>query len=800
MGESEGFDLRGLTDEQVTRRTAEGLVNRAPERTSRSIAEIARAHVFTRFNGLLGVIAVAVLATGRWQDALFVGVLLVNAVVGASQEVRAKRTLDAMAVLHAPRARVRRGGSDVDIDVHAVVRDDVVLVTAGDQIVVDGVVGESEELEVDESLLTGEADPIVKQVGDPVLSGSFVVAGSGVVVATAVGAASYAHGLAAEARRFALTRSELREGTDRLLRWISWIVLTLGPLLVVSELRSADRWQDAVTGAAAGVVGMVPEGLVLLTTLAFLVAVASLARRQVLGQELAAVEGLARVDVVCLDKTGTLTEGSIAVADVWCADGVGAQRVAAALGALAAAPAPNATAAAIARVYAPADDWELASTVPFSSARKWSAAHITGRGWWVLGAPDVVLQALATDHAVRSEAARIAAQGRRVVALAHVAGEDRASLADAALPADLSPMALVVLDEQIRTDAADTLAYLVGQGVALKVISGDHPLTVAEVARRVGVAGLDEPGAVVDARTLLEVDDTTLRRSVEQATVFGRVAPHQKQAMVRALQAQGHVVAMTGDGVNDALALKDADLGVAMGSGAAATRAVAQLVLLDGRFSHLPEVLAEGRRVIANVERVATLFVVKNVMSALLSIATIISASSYPMLPRHLSLLSTLTIGIPAFLLALAPNSRRYVPGFLSRVMRSAVPWGVTMALGALVAFAVIRSTGVTGDELRAATLHATMMAGLVVLAMVARPWRPWKLALVAGAGVAHVAMTAVPATRDLFALSTPGAALAWALAVGACASVPVVALGLRSGAVEHEAPARRSVAHRHRS
>lgn len=768
----------GLTAAEVADRVERGLVNRAPQHTSRSLGDIVRAHVFTRFNALLGAVAVAVLATGRWQDALFVSILVVNAVVGASQEIRAKRTLDALAVLHAPRAVVRRDGVEVAVDVTDVVRDDVVIVAAGDQVVVDGEVVVSDELEVDESLLTGEADPVVKHSGDTVLSGSFVVAGRGVVVATAVGASSYAHTLAVEARRFALTRSELRDGTDRLLRWISWIVVILGPLLVLSELRSADTWQEAVTGAAAGVVGMVPEGLVLLTTLAFLVAVLTLVRRQVLVQELAAVEGLARVDVVCLDKTGTLTEGSIAVGDIRPLAGTDPELVRAALGALAATPSPNATSQAIGEVCPAPEGWVEMGTVPFSSARKWSAAQYDGRGWWVLGAPEVVLGRVDPQSPARSEASAIAAQGRRVVALAHVAPGEAAPDTVGELPEALTPMALVVLDEQIRPDAADTLAYLVDQGVALKVISGDHPLTVAEVARRVGVTGLDEPGSVVDARTLLEADEDTLRSAVAQATVFGRVAPHQKQAMVRALQADGHVVAMTGDGVNDALALKDADLGVAMGSGAAATRAVAQLVLLDGRFAHLPEVLAEGRRVIANVERVATLFVVKNVMSALLSIVTIISASSYPMLPRHLSLLSTLTIGIPAFLLALAPNTRRYVPGFLQRVVRTAVPWGVLMALGALAAFAVVRSSGVEGDELRAATLHATMLAGLVVLAMVARPWRPWKIALVVAAGGVHALLSLVPFTRDTFALGTPAVALAWAVAVGVGAGALVVVAG----------------------
>lgn len=774
-----GASNTGLTSAEVAERVAQGLVNQAPERTSRTLSDILKAHVLTRFNGLLGVVAVAVFATGRWQDALFVGILVVNSVVGATQEIRAKRILDALAVLHAPRARVRRNATEIDIDRGDVVCDDVVVVAAGDQIVVDAKVLTSHELEVDESLLTGEADPIVKKPGERVLSGSFVVAGRGDLVATAVGEASYAHTLAVEARRFTLTRSELREGTDRLLRWISWIVLVLGPLLVISELRTAETWRDAVTGAAAGVVGMVPEGLVLLTTLAFLVAVLTLVRRQVLVQELAAVEGLARVDVVCLDKTGTLTQGSIVVGDIRPAPNMSTDLVHEALGALAASPSPNGTAQAIAVACPPPPGWTPVSEVAFSSARKWSSVTFQDQGTWVLGAPDMVLAHLAEDDPSRHEAMSLAAQGRRVVALA-CGTRSASSDGEPALPDDVQFAALVVLDEQIRSDAAETLAYLVEQGITLKVISGDHPLTVAAVASRVGVRGLDEPGAVVDARTLLDADDVILRHAVAHATVFGRVAPHQKQAMVKALQANGHVVAMTGDGVNDALALKDADLGVAMGSGAPATRAVAQLVLLDGRFSQLPVVLAEGRRVIANVERVATLFLVKNVMSAVLSIVAIVSASSYPMLPRHLSLLSALTIGIPAFFLALAPNQRRYVPGFLTRVIRNAVPWGVIMALCALGAFVVVRGQGVEGDELRAATLHATMLTSFTVLAMVARPWRPWKLGLVATAAVVHVLLSVVPYSRDVFALATPPDALVGGLAVAVVASVAVVAWGWR--------------------
>lgn len=764
--------LRGLDTAAVEERRRAGLVNRVDERTSRRVGEIVRAHVVTRFNALLGAVAVAVLVTGRWQDALFVIVLVVNAAVGILQEWRAKRTLDALAIVHAPRATVIRDGLETVIDPGDIVSDDLVVLASGDQVVVDARVIESRDVELDESLLTGEADPVAKVPGDEVMSGSLVVAGGAVVQATAVGAQAYAHRLAVEARKFSLTSSELRAGTDQILKGISWVVVVLGPLLVIAEWGRAESWQDAVTSAASGVVGMVPEGLVLLTTLAFVVAVVGLARRDVLVQELAAVEGLARVDVVCLDKTGTLTQGTVSVGALEIAGHQDPDELGRALGAIAHGPDPNATTRALADAYGPPIDegpgsWNRVAEIPFSSARKWSAVTLAGHGSWYLGAPDVLEPHAADPSGLVMRARHLASEGRRVVAVAHRMDsvDDRGDDDPARALAGITLVGLVVLDEQIREDAAETLSYLRSQGVSLKVISGDHPLTVTAVARRVGLEGLEETGAIVDARGLPN-DPEALATILDAAVVLGRVAPHQKQAMVAALQSRGHVVAMTGDGVNDALALKSADLAIAMGSGAPASRAVAQLVLLDGRFSHLPRVLGEGRRVIANVERVATLFVMKNVMSALLSLVTILGVVTYPFLPRHMSLLSTVTIGIPAFVLALAPNAQLYRPGFVRRVLKRAIPFGVVMAASSLVAFAIAQGSTDTVDEARAATLVTATVVGLGILVSIARPLRWWKVVLIASMFALLALAIALPFSRDLFAVSMPISSAAQAFVV----------------------------------
>jgi cation-transporting ATPase E len=763
----------GLSAAEVASRIQRGLVNDTGERTSRSFTEIVRANVFTRFNALLGAMFVIILIVGHVQDALFGVVLVTNALIGIVQEVRAKRTLDRLAVLSAPKARVVRDGEIIEIPVEQVVLDDLLELRTGDQVPADGIVRTSQGLELDESLLTGESDPVPKQPGDEALSGSFVVAGAGRMQATRIGGEAYARRLADEARRFTLVRSELMDAINTILKWVMWAIVPTAAVLALSQFRATSGWRPALSGTVAGVVGMVPEGLVLLTSIAFAVAAVTLARQRVLVQELPAVEGLARVDVVCLDKTGTLTEGDVEFDTV---EPLSDIDPAPALGALADDPNRNSTLKAIGAAFPP-PRWVRTAAIPFSSSRKWSAASFEGQGSWVIGAPEMVLADVPPTDPVRARADELAASGRRVLLLAH----SDAPLTGETLPEPLTPVCLVLLEEKIRPDARDTLRYFAEQGVALKVISGDNPRTVGAVAQRVGLPGAAEP---FDARQLPE-DLDQLADVLESHSVFGRVTPHQKRSMVAALQSRGHVVAMTGDGVNDALALKDADIGIAMGSGAAATRSVAQLVLLDSQFSTMPGVVAEGRRVIANVERVANLFITKTVYAMLLALAIGIARWPYPFLPRHLTVVSSLTIGIPAFFLSLAPNSRRYIPGFIRRVLRFTVPAGSLGAAATFLAYWLARANGVNLVEARTIATTVLMVYGLWVLLVLARPLNWWRALLVAAMAAAFVGVLAVPGLRDFYELPLPGSdVIVEGLAIAVAAIVALEILLRGTGAV----------------
>ncbi len=759
----------GLTSEQARDRLARGLGNDSGQRSSRSLSEILRANIFTRFNAILATMLVIILVVGQIQDATFGLILIFNSLIGITQEVRAKRTLDRLAVLNAPLARVKRDNETQDIAVEDVVLDDLLELRTGDQISADAVVRSVAGLEVDESLLTGESDPVAKAPGDTVMSGSFVNAGAGIAQATGVGANSYASRLAVEARRFKLVQSEIVSSINRLLRWIQFLLIPISALLLWRQLAS-NSLDEALVGVVAGVIGMVPEGLVLLTSLAFGIATVTLARKKVLVQELPAVEVLARVDTVCFDKTGTLTEGEITFSSIETLSDLSDAAIRTALAALADDVNANATFKAISAAC-PTPDWVRSSTIAFSSDRKWSAAEFVDHGSWVFGAPEMVITDTTND--ARKKADVLAARGDRVLLLA--SSTSALDSTDAAqLPADLIPVALVVFVEKIRSDAAETLKYFSDQGVDLKVISGDNPRTVAAVARRVGFSDVTD---AFDARNLPE-DESAIANVLDKYSVFGRVTPHQKRAMVAALQSRGHVVAMTGDGVNDALALKDADLGVAMGSGAAATRAVAQLVLLDSKFSTLPGVMAEGRRVIANIERAANLFVTKTVYAVFIALVVVLTAWRYPFLPRHLTIISTFTIGIPGFFLALGPNTRRYIPGLLDRVMRFCIPAGVVAGAAALTTYAMAYyEESLSLKESRTAAALVLVMIGLWVLVILTRPLNLWKGALVGSmaGGVAIVVL--VPPLSDFYALEPPGwrmMGIGVLIAVGAIGAIEI--------------------------
>ncbi|MFN8038503.1 MAG: HAD-IC family P-type ATPase [Acidimicrobiales bacterium] len=766
----------GLSAAEVEARRAAGRTNDVPSPTSRTYGAIIRANVFTRFNALLGALLVAILAVKEYRDALFGIVLVLNAAIGIVQEVRAKRTLDRLTLLSAPRSRVRRDGATIEVPTNELVADDVVELGLGDQITVDGEILEGVGLEIDESLLTGEADPIVKGPGDEVLSGSFVVAGRGVFRATKVGTESYAFRIREDATRFTVVKSELRDGINSILKLVTWLIVPTGALLIWAQARNHDSLTEAVQGSVAGMVAMVPEGLVLLTSMALAIGVLRLGKKNVLVQELAAIEGLARVDVLCVDKTGTLTEGRLVCNTVEHL-GEGGEAPSHVLAAMARADEdPNASMAAIAAEYTHDPGWTPTGSVAFSSARKWSAAAFDGHGDWLLGAPDILVTNAGADAAgeVDERVRHYAERGRRVLLLARAPG----GLTGEQLPAAIEPAALVVLEEKIRDDAPDTVAYFKEQGVIVKVISGDNPVTVGAVAERCGINGADHP---MDARTL-PTDLDELAEVLEHTSVFGRVTPQQKREMVHALQSKGHEVAMTGDGVNDTLALKDAEIGVAMGAGSAAARSVARFVLLDNSFAVFPSVVAEGRRVIANVERVANLFLTKTTYAFLLALAVGVAGVAFPFYPRHLTIISSLTIGIPAFFLALAPNNRRARSGFLTRVLRFAVPAGIVAAVATFSAYMVTKAQ-VGDDQLRVAQTAATIVLFIVamwILSILARPLVAWRLGLLVAMVVAFVGILAIPALRSYFAIELPDGVIDLAIIGIAAIACAVLEVGWR--------------------
>ncbi len=734
----------GLTAAQVASRIADGRVNIVDNRNARSLGSIIRTNTFTYFNALIGGLWVLMLLCAPLIDSLFGIVIVVNTAIGIIQEYRAAQTLAKLSLVGQAQALVRRDGVEAEIPPDQIVQDDVIIVRTGDQMLVDAQVLQTHGLELDESLLTGEADPVPMAVGSQALSGSFAVAGSGVVQATKVGADSYASIIAAEATKFSVTDSELRNSIQRFIQLVSWALIPIGIALFVSQYRANDgRIRDAVAGTVPGIITMVPEGLVLLTSVAMAVATIRLAERNVLVQDMPAVEVLARVDVVCVDKTGTLTQPGMAVQQLVTLDST--QPVEDVLGALGASePEPNPTLKAVINKWPAPAGWTVESAIPFSSARKWSGATFVDHGSWVLGAPEMLLD---DANPVRHTADELAAGGARVVVLGSIA---TANLKVDATIEGVTPYALVVIDQTLRPDAADTVTYFLDQGVKIKVISGDNAVTVGAIAAQAGIPGADQP---YDAREL-PTDMNELADVLEANAVFGRVTPAQKRAMVGALQSRGHTVAMTGDGVNDVLALKDADLGIAMGSGAGATRSVAQLVLLDDRFAVMPSVVAEGRRVLGNIERVSDLFLTKSFYATAVSIATVIFVLPFPFLNRHLTVVTALTIGTPAFFLALMPNTQLFRKGFFSRVLRFAIPAGLTCAVAAYATYGyVLHFIGDVAEARNAAVITLFTVAWWV-LVQVARPLDPIRWAIVLAMLIGFLGVLFIPWLSNLFALS----------------------------------------------
>ncbi len=717
-------DFIGLSDKEVTERITEGKVNYIPKAPSRTLWQIIRANLFTSFNTINFILAIIVIIAGSPKNSIFAGVILVNTLIGIAQELRAKKTLEKLSVINEAYANVLRNGEVKKIPLEKIVLDDILYLDTGAQILADCEVISSVELEVDESMLTGESDSIIKYSDDKLFSGSFVVAGEAYAKVTSVGKETYASRLAEEAKKFKLINSELQNAINKIFRVIIWIIIPLSILLTVTQLMINNvTWQQASIGTVAGIIGMIPEGLVLLTSATFIVAIVKLAKYDTLVQELCSTEVLARVDVLCLDKTGTLTEGNLKLVDIKNISNIKSEDIDTVLAALIHnLPSNNATQKAILERYKEFNNnLECTNKIVFSSKRKWGGATFKDLGTWVMGAPEIILNKEYSD--IKSLVDEEAAKGRRVLLLAKV----KNNKLNHKLSGEIEATALILIEDIIREQAPDVLDYFNKQDVEVKIISGDNPLTVSTVAKKAGVNGWEN---AIDARNLPE-NEEKFNEMIKNNTVFGRVTPHQKKRIVKSLQTLGHTVAMTGDGVNDVLALKESDCGIAMANGSDATKAVAQLVLLKSDFSALPKVVEEGRKQINNLERVAELFLSKTVYSIILALVFSLLFLPFPVLPIQMSLVGSCAIGIPAFFLALLPNEGGVKKGFLHRILTVSIPNGIFLALFTTLTFIISLYVGTSIEYSR--TLALLMFAGvsMIILLKVSRPLTTFKFCLV---------------------------------------------------------------------
>lgn len=762
----------GLSSAQAQERVDAGWANLPIDPPGKTVGQIVRSNVFTYFNMLFFFLAACVLAVGSWQNVMFMGVVLANIAIGIVQELRSKRTLDKLTLLTAPQGAVIRDGRRRKIPTSEMVRDDIVEFSAGDQIFADAVVVAG-ECSANEALITGEADEIKKKPGDELLSGSFVVSGQCRARLTRVGADSFANRLTLEAKAAKPPQqSEMMRSLTRLVQVIGIAIIPLGILMAVKEIVWLGRSvSDGVVATVASLIGMIPEGLYLLTSMALAAGVVRLAQKRTLVHDMGCIETLARVDVLCVDKTGTVTENKMTVEDVvpLCperfeesdirlimADYVAAMR------------ADNDTMAALRRYFTGEVKQPAVKAVPFTSAKKFGGVSFHEDETYLLGAPDVLLGERGGKYAKQIDA--YSAKGCRVLLLGLYDGDPE----DERPEAGLMPIALILLSNKIREEAPETFKYFAAQGVAIKVISGDNALAVSEVAKRAGIRGAEN---YVDARTL-ETDED-IAEAVERYTVFGRVTPDQKRRFVRALKAAGHTVAMTGDGVNDVLALKEADCSVAMASGSDAACQVSHIVLLESNFAAMPSVVAEGRRVINNIERSASLFLVKNIFSFILAVITLVFTLPYPVTSAQMSLVSALTIGIPGFILAMEPNSARIKGRFLPNVVGRALPGGLTnlfLVLGAILFCLVFE---LPEDMMGTICTVILCVVGLMVVHRTCKPYdllrRAMMVALVVGFGICVLVLP------ELFTISKLDLPAGMILGVFVLLSWPALALLCRA-------------------
>lgn len=737
----------GLTEAQLQERIDKGYVNAQKSVVTKSYFAIFRSNVLTLFNIINFFLGCAVLVFGQLKNALFMAIVISNMVIGIFQEVRSKKTLEKMSIMTAPTVDVIRNKNSVSsrfsIPADQIALDDIIILKQGAQVPVDCVVVGG-ECDANESLLTGESDDIHKKSGDELYSGSTIQAGEVKCRVTAVGENSYSAKLLAEAKKFKKTKSKLMQSINWIIRIVTILIFPLGILMFLNNYQVFDHvLSDTVTRTVSSIIGMIPEGLIVLTSVALAAGVYKLARKNTLVQDLYSIETLARVDTLCLDKTGTITEGSMQVEkEVVFTEKYG--QVKDIVGNMVKALGPNnATFEAFKAHYIQESDFEVIKTVPFSSARKWSAVNFGINGTFIVGAPEFVLKDRFSE--VKDQCEGFAKEGFRVLALV----TSKEKLTEVMDPHRMTIVALLVLSDKIRENAKATFEYFAEQGVTLKVISGDNPVTVAKVAERAGLDGADK---YIDA-TELDTEEKVYE-ACDKYTIFGRVTPKQKKQLVQALKSKGHTVGMTGDGVNDVMALKEADCSIAMAAGSEASRAVAQLVLLDSDFASLPSVVSEGRRVINNIERAASLFLVKTTFSALLTVLCIIFSLSYPFEAIQLTLVSALFVGIPSFFLALEPNNQRVTGGFLSKVFKKALPAGFAISLLVFLISYTYSNIGynVTSQVATMATyIYATV--SFIVLMQVCLPYTKERIFLMAIMLVAFIWCITTSFMASIFSL-----------------------------------------------
>jgi cation-transporting ATPase E len=756
----------GLSSAQAQERVDAGWANLPIDPPGKTVGQIIKSNVFTYFNMLFFLLAAFVLVFGTWQNAMFLGVVFANIAIGIVQELRSKRTLDKLTLLTAPHGAVIRDGRQRKIPTSEMVRDDIVVFSAGSQIFADAVVVAG-ECSVNEALITGEADEIKKPAGADLLSGSFVVSGECRARLTQVGADSYANRLTIEAKEAKPPQqSEMMRSLTRLVQIIGIAIIPLGILMAIKEIVWLERSvSDGVVATVASLIGMIPEGLYLLTSMALAAGVVRLAQKKTLVHDMGCIETLARVDVLCVDKTGTVTENKMAVEDVipLCPDRFEEEDIRLIMADyVAAMRADNDTMAALRKYFTGKVTQQAIKAVPFTSAKKFGGVSFHEDETYLLGAPDVLLGERYGKYARQIDA--YSSKGCRVLLLALYDGQPD----DEELDAPLMPISLILLSNKIRAEAPETFRYFAKQGVAIKVISGDNAMAVSEVAKRAGIKGAE---SYVDARTL-ETDED-IAEAVEKYTVFGRVTPDQKRKFVRALKAGGHTVAMTGDGVNDVLALKEADCSIAMASGSDAASQVSHIVLLESNFAAMPSVVAEGRRVINNIERSAALFLVKNIFSFALALISLIFTLPYPVTSAQMSLVSALTIGAPGFVLAMEPNISRIKGKFLPNVIYRALPGALTdlfLVLGVILFCMVFEVEDNMMSTVCAIILN---IVGLMVVHFTCKPYNLLRKVMIGGLTAAFVfCVVMLPQLFTLSSLDLPGAMI---LVVFALLSAPAL-------------------------